>query len=179
MLNDSLIEFVAADADCIGNNHAEQRNNRHFRCTAADIAYHIAGRFGNRDIRADGRCKRFFKHFDAACPRFQRAFVYGAAFHIGNTARYSDNHARLNKPVARQNFGNKIPDHFFSRIFISYNTVFQWPDSDNITGRSPQHPFSLGADRHYRFCPALHSDNRRFINDNPLPFYIDNSITGS
>ena len=70
MFNDSLIEFIAADTDGIGNDHTEQGDNRHLSRTAADITYHITGRFGNRNIGADRRRKRFLKHFDTTGTRF-------------------------------------------------------------------------------------------------------------
>src|SRR5690606_16664610 len=90
VVDDGLVELVAADPDRALVDHAAQGNDADFGSAAADIDHHRAGGFGNRQAGADGGRHGFFDQVDLGGAGAQRRFTDRAPLDLGRTAGHAD-----------------------------------------------------------------------------------------
>ena len=93
VLDDCFVEFIAADADRIRDDHIAEGDDAYFGRTAAYIAHHVTGRFENGNFRTDRGRSGFGYRFDLLRSGTKSRFDDCPAFDIGDARRNSDPHA--------------------------------------------------------------------------------------
>jgi hypothetical protein len=63
-------------------------------------------------------------------------------------------------------FLDEVPQHSLGNIEVRDNTVFQWPDGDDISRRPADHALCFEADRYYLAGVGIESYDRGFIQNN-------------
>ena len=87
VVDDGLVELVAADAHAAGVHHAAQRDHADFGGAAADVDDHRAGRFGNRQVRADRGGHRLLDQVHLRRARAERRLADRAPLDLRRAAR--------------------------------------------------------------------------------------------
>ena len=180
VLDDRFVEFVAADADRVRNDHIAEGDDAHFGRTAADIAHHVTGRFENGNLRADRSRSRFGYRFDLFRSGTESRFDDGPAFDIGDARGNSDPHAhRAEKLMTGRNLRDKIFDHLFGTVDIGDNAVGKGSDRDDTARRFIEHTLRFGTDGSDSLCPFFDGYDGRFVYNDTLAAYIDQRIAST
>ncbi|MNJ61578.1 hypothetical protein D3C77_573720 [compost metagenome] len=79
-------------------------------------------------------------------------------------------------PTFRSDSIDEMLQHRFRNIKISNDTVSKRPDRNDISGRPPDHASCILADGKNALRVAFYRYNRRFIEDDPFSFHMNQYI---
>src|SRR5690606_8781947 len=94
VVDDRLVELVAAHAHGAGIDHTAQRDDAHFRRAAADVYHHRTFGFRHRQVGADGSRHGLFDQINLRGACADGRLADGATLHLGRTAGDTDDDAR-------------------------------------------------------------------------------------
>ena len=94
VVDDRLVELVAADPDRGRIDDAAQGDHAHFRGAAADVDHHGAGGFRDRQAGADGRGHGLLDQLDLAGAGAEGRLADRPALDLGRAAGHADDDAR-------------------------------------------------------------------------------------
>ena len=179
MHHDGFVHLVAAHAHGTRVHDTRQRDDGHFRSTAADVHHHIGGRLLNGQVRADGGRHGLLDKIDFPGPGGLRRFLDRALFHLSDAGRHADHDARADKTAGIVHLGNEMAQHGLGHFKIGDDAVLHGPDGRNIAGRAPQHALGVGADGQHHIIAArilLDGHHGGFAQHNALSLHIDTGI---
>ena len=162
--------------------HAGERNHTHFGRAAADIHHHRAGRFFNRQTRANCSGHRFFNQINVCRACFFGRITNGFALHLCRTARHTNHNARRRRPLAVVHFMNEFFQHFARHVKVGNHAVFQRADGLDAARRAAEHSFGFGSDRQrvvFAVLVCLHRHHRWLVQHDTFAFHINQRICRS
>jgi hypothetical protein len=116
VLDDGLIEFVAAKTNGVRDDHPSKGNYGYLGGSAPDVANHVPGRLMNRDLRADRGSQGLFDNLNLASARLVSAFLNRPVLDVGYATRYADDHPWFYEAMPGHDLGNEIPNHLFGGV---------------------------------------------------------------
>jgi len=180
VLDNGFVEFVAADADRIRDDHIAEGDDADFGRAAADVAYHVTGRLEDRNFGTDRSGSRLRNRFDLFCAGTESGFDNCSSFDIGDTRGYADSHAHgAEKLMTGGDLRDKIFYHFFGAVDIGDDAVCKRTDCDDAARRFVEHAFRFGTHGSDALCPFFDGDDGRFVYDDALAAHVDQRIAGT
>src|SRR5436305_4693846 len=185
VIDDRLVELVAADAHRARIHHAAQRDHAHLGRAAADVHDHRPGRLRDRQVGTDGRGHRLFDQVHLAGAGADRALADGAPLDLGRAARDTDDDARRGREeLVVVHLLDELLEHLLGDGEVGYDAVLHRPDGDDVPGGFAEHLLRFFADRLDGFLAARAGflpdrDDRRLIEDDALPAHINERVGGA
>src|SRR5438445_5560729 len=182
VVDDRLVEAVAADAHRLRVDDAVERNHSDFRGAAADVEHHRAARLVHRNARADRRSHRFLDQIYVARAGGLGRFLDRAALDLGRAARHAHQHARARTEHARaMHLLDELLEHLLGHGEVGDDAVLHRPDRDDVARRATEHALGVGADRRDRTRAAgaailADRHDRGLVQDDALPAHIDKGV---
>ena len=179
VLQHSVVEFVAGDADRLRRDDAAQRDHGHLGGAAADVDDHVAARLVDRQIGADRGSHRLFDDVD----RLAGAGVLGSVLHralldAGDAGRHTDDHAWLG-PLAGVHLLDEVAQHLLAHFEVGDDTVFQRTDRLDVVGCATHHALGFDADRDRSTIVDVDCHDRRLVEHDAEPAGVDQSVGGA
>src|SRR6185436_14114953 len=94
VVDDRLVELVAADAHRTLVDETAERDHAYFGCAAADVHHHRAGGFAHRKVGADRSGHRLLDQVDVGCARADGGLADRAPLDLCGAAGHADDDAR-------------------------------------------------------------------------------------
>src|SRR3569623_1753916 len=182
VVDDGLVETVAADAYRGGVDNAVERNDRDLGRTAADVEHHRAARLTDRHAGADRRGHGFFDQIHLSRAGTRGGFLDRTPFDLRRAARHADQHARARVEVAvLVHLVDEVLELLLGDGEVGDDAVLQRSDRGDVAGRAADHGLRLGADRGdglraARAFVLTHGDHRRLVQHDALAAYINKSV---
>src|SRR6185295_14983088 len=95
VIDDGLVELVAADADRLRHDDAAERDHRNLARAAADVDDHVAGGLANREPGADRGRHRLLDEVRLARAGREAGLLHSALLHPRDARGDADHHARV------------------------------------------------------------------------------------
>ena len=176
VLDDGVVELVAADADRLAGDDAAQRDHGDLGGAAADVDDHVAGGLGDRQAGADGRGHGLFDDEGVlAGPRELCGLLHGPLLDAGDARRDADHHAGLG-PSPLMHALDEVAQHLLGDLEVGDHAVLQRPDGHDVGGRAPDHALGLEPDRERTTVLEIDGDDGRLVQDNAPAPDIDESV---
>src|SRR5690606_9564564 len=82
------------------------------------------------------------------------------------------------EPAVFMHFTDKVLEHFFGDLEVGNNTVFQWTNRSNISGRTAQHSFRFSTYCFDDFMAIVMTDGHHggLVKYNPAAAHINQCI---
>src|SRR5919109_3151494 len=145
VVDDRLVELVAADADRLRDDDAAERDHGHLGGAAADIDDHVAGRLPHRQAGADRGGHRLLDQARLARAGRQARLLDRALLHPGHARGHADHHARM-RPAVLVHLLDEVAQHLLGDVEVGDDAVLQRPDGLDRPGRAAEHALGLDAD---------------------------------
>ena len=174
VVDDRLVEAVAADTHRGGVDDAVQRHDRDLGGAAADVQHHRTLRLVDRHAGADRGRHGLLDQVNLARAGAERRFADRAALDLGGTAGHADQHARARaNELVFVHLANEVLQHFLGVGEIGDHAVLHRPDGGDVARRTAQHFLGIGTDRLDRLGttrPAIlaNRDHRGFVQHDAL-----------
>ena len=179
VVDDRVVQLVAADADRHGGDDAAERNDRHFGGAAADVDDHVAGRLVNGKARPDRGGHGLFDDVDGLAGAGELGRLgHGALLDTGDARRNADDHARMREPTL-VHLLDEVAQHLFADVEVGDDAVLQRADRADVIRRAPDHALGFGADGQGPPVLDVDRDNRRLVQDDATPAYVDERVGGA
>src|SRR6266850_1488082 len=185
VVDDRLVELVAADAHRARVHHAAERDHADFRRAAADVDHHRAGRVGYRQIGADGGSHGLLDQIHLARAGANRRFPDRAALYLSRAAGHADDDAGGGREqLVVMHFLDELLEHLLGDGEVGDHAVLHRPDGDDVAGGLAQHHLDFLADRLDGLLAAgarLLADgaHRGLVQDNALAPHVDERVGGA
>jgi hypothetical protein len=138
VVDDGLVELVAADADRALVDHAAQRDHADLGGAAADVDDHRAGGLGHRQAGADRGGHRFLDQVHLGGAGAQGGVADGAALHLGGAAGHADDDARAGREHrARMHHLDELLDHLLGDHEVGDHAVLHGRMASMLPGTLP------------------------------------------
>ncbi len=185
VVDDGLVELVAAHAHTALVHRAAQRNDAHLSGAAADVDDHRAGGFADRQPGADGRSHGLFDEVHLAGARAQRRLANGAALDLGAAAGHANDDARTGPehPGVVRHF-DELLEHLLGHGEVGDHAVFHRADGLDIARHLAQHLLGFLAYGLNGFLAAgaalvADGDDRRLVEHDALAAHINERVGGA
>src|SRR5690606_27462439 len=185
IVDDGLVELVAADPYRALVHHAAQRDHGHFGRAAADVDHHRAAGVRHGQPSADGRRHGFFDQVHVRGARAQRGFADGPALDLGGAAGYAHDDARAGRQnVARVDHADELLEHLLGHREVGDDAVFHGPDGFDVAGHAAQHLLGLVANSLDDFLAVgtafvADGDHRWLVEHDALAPDVDQRVGGT
>ena len=127
VVDDRLVELVAADADRLRHDDAAERDHRHLAGAAADVHHHVAGGLAHRQAGADRRRHRLLDQVGLARSGRQAGLLDGALLDPGHPGGHADHHARV-RPAVLVHLLDEVAQHLLGHVEVGDHAVLERPD---------------------------------------------------
>src|SRR5579871_4911111 len=100
---------------------------------------------------------------------FDCGIMHCASLNFGDARWNTDHHARLwHDRETFVHLPDEVVQHQLGDIEIADDTVFEWPNRDDIRRRSANHAFGIRAYGQRSFCLGVDRDHRGLVDNNAL-----------
>src|SRR5690606_22149523 len=184
IVDDRLVEAVAADPHRCGIDDAVQGQHGHLRRAAADVQHHGAARLVHRHVGADRGRHRFLDQVHLAGAGADGGFLDGAALDLGRAAGHADQYPRAGLEEARLvHLLDEVLQHLLGDGEVGDDAVLQRPDGLDVAGRTAKHGLGFGADRSDALRAAItvlpDGNNRGLVEDDSLAPAVNQRVGGT
>ena len=146
VVDDRLVELVAADPDRLRDDDPAERDHRHLGGAAADVDDHRAGRLGDRQAGADRRRHRLLDQVGLAGAGREAGLLDRPLLDPGDAGGDADDDARVGEAVG-VHLLDEVAQHLLGDVEVGDHPVLERPDRGDRAGGAAQHPLRLDADR--------------------------------
>jgi hypothetical protein len=174
VLDDRLVELVAADADRLAGDDAGERDHGDLGGAAADVDDHVAAGLGDRQAGADRRGHRLLDEEHLAGAGGQRRVADRPLLDLGDALGHADDDARLDQGLAVVGPVDEVAHHRLGDLEVGDDAVLHRPDGDDVAGGAAEHLLGVLADGDdpLRVALALDGDDARLVGDDPLALHV-------
>src|SRR5690606_36186906 len=179
VLDDRVVELVAADAHRLAGDHAAERDHGDLGGATADVDDHVPGRLVHRQSGTDGGGHRLLDDPGRlAGPGELRSVLHGALLDAGDARGHADDHAGLGEPAA-VHLLDEVAQHGLADLEVRDHAVHERTDGLDVRRGLADHPLGLGADRDGAAVLDLHGDHRGLAQDDALSAHVDERVGGA
>ena len=174
---DGFVNFVACDANRVGQHNAAHRNQRNLGCAAADIHNKAALRLIHGEPGSQRGGKRLLNHENLPRADFFHRVDYRAPLDLADVARHCHHHARTHKAPRSNRLADKVVDHDLRHLVIDDHAVPQGVNNADISARAADHllrAVAYGDDIARPLAPC--DDHGRLVDDDALVLDINAGI---
>ena len=176
ILDNAIVEGVAAYADALGVNYIRQGYDGNFGCSAADIHNHTGVWLLNGEAHAYGGHQGFVFQAYRTGARVYGRLLHCAALDLRNAGRHRHNHPGSYKFPLLGGFFNKVAQHYFGYLKVGYNPEFHGTYRGNIAGSFTEHLFCLRSDCHDFFSIVVYGDHAWFAHYHAGVFCVNKGV---
>ena len=127
VVDDRLVELVAADPDRLRDDDAAERDHRNLARAAADVHDHVAGGLAHRQAGADRGRHRLLDQVGLAGARRQAGLLDGALLDPGHARGHADHHARV-RPAVLVHLLDEVAEHLLGHVEVGDHAVLERAD---------------------------------------------------
>ena len=175
--DNGIVHLVTTDAHRSVTDRAVQRDHGDIGSTTADIHNHVTDRIFDRNAHTDSGSHRFVHQVNFLGTGLAGRIDHGALFHFGNAARHADHHTRFHHPqrVLLHALDKRLEKRFH-QFKIGNHAIAHGAYGTGFTWGTAKHLLCLETDGAHTVVLAIHSNHRRFVNDNTLVGNVDQCI---
>lgn len=179
VLDDEIVELVAADPNRTGRYNAAQRDHSHLAGAAADVHDHAAHGLGNRKPGTDGSCHRLLDDGNLPGAGLDGGLPDSAALHRSYPRRNADNHIRAGEEGAVGDLLDEDLEHVGSDIKVGNDTILERTHCHDRTGCTTDDILGLLAHIADGIGAGIHRHHRRLPQNNALAPHEYQCVGGS
>src|SRR3989344_552908 len=182
VVNDCPVQPVARALHARRGDDAAERYHRDIYRSSSDVRDHASNRLLDRDARADGGEYRLLYYICILRARLHCRFNDCALLGRGHAGGNRDKHRRL-KGVMTECLLHKIAEHRFGNAIVRDDAILHRTVRDDVVGGPADHRLRFRTDSEYLVAAVLavrlaYRDDRRLIDDDPLPGHEDEDVGG-
>src|SRR3989344_3004432 len=182
VVNDCPVQPVARALHARRGDDAAERYHRDIYRSSSDVRDHASNRLLDRDARADGGEDRLLYYIRILRARLHCRFNDCALLGRGHAGGNRDEHRRL-KGVMTERLLHKIAEHRFGNAIVRDDAILHRTVRDDVVGGPADHRLRFRTDSEYLVAAVLavrlaYRDDRRLIDDDPLPGHEDEDVGG-
>src|SRR5215211_7869329 len=175
VVDDRLVELVAADADRLRDDDPAERDHRDLRGAAADVDDHVARRLPDGKAGADRGRHRLLDQVCLARACRQARLLDGALLHPGHARGHADHYARV-RPAVLVHLLDEVAQHLLGHVEVGDDAVLERADRRDGAGRAAEHPLRLDPDRVHLPRARVDRDDRRLGQHDAAPAHVDERV---
>jgi hypothetical protein len=184
VLEDGLVEAVAADPHGSRVDNAVQRQDGDLAGAAPDVENHAAAGFIDGQPGADRRGHGFLEKIDFARARPLRRVADGLALDLGGSVRNAHDHPRRETvPAVLADLADEVLEHLLGEGEVGDHPVLHRADGDDVVRGASEHALRLhpvGLDPPLPTLGVLaHGDHGRFVEHDALAPDVDQGVGGA
>ena len=141
VLDDRLVELVAADADGLRDDDAAEGDHRDLGRAAADVHDHVAGRLGDRQPGADRGGHGLLDQVGLARAGGQRGLLHRALLDARHPGGHADDDARV-RPAVLVHLVDEVAEHLLRHVEVGDDAVLERADGADRPGVRPSMRFA-------------------------------------
>ena len=178
VVDDRLVELVAADPDRLRDDDAAERDHRHLGGAAADVDDHRAGRLGDRQAGADRRRHRLLDQVGLAGAGREAGLLDRPLLDPGDAGGDADDDPRVGEAVGVDRV-DEVAQHLLGDVEVGDHAVLERPDRGDRAGRAAEHPLRFDPDRVDLAVARVDRDHRGLGEDDAAPAHVDERVGGA
>jgi hypothetical protein len=182
VVDDRLVETVAAHAHRLRVDDAVERDHRHFGSAAADVQHHRAARLVHRNAGTDRGGHRLLDQEHVARAGALGRFLDRATLDLRRTARHAHQHARTRAQHARLvHLADEVLQHRLGHGEVGDHAVLHRPHRGDVAGRAAEHALGIAAHRGHRARAARAAvladrHHRGLVQHDALPAHVHQGV---
>ena len=182
IVDDRLVESIAADAHGLRIDDTVQGNHGDLRGAAANVEHHGAAGLAHGHSRADGRRHGLLDEKHLAGSRAGGGFADGAPLHLRGSAGHAHQHPGTRaQELVLVSLVDEMLEHLLGDSEVGDDTVLERPDGHDVAGCAPEHAlrgFAHGGDVLGTTWPPFlaNRDHRWLVENDALSAHVDESI---
>ena len=133
-------------------------------------------RLGDRHAGADGRRHRLLDQVHLARLGAVGAVLDRALLDLRDLRGHADDDARAHPHVAVVRLLDEVGQHLLGDLEVGDDAVLHRLDGDDVAGRAAEHLLGFVAHRLDAAGHLVDGDNRRLVDDDPLPARVDAGV---
>jgi hypothetical protein len=178
VVDDRLVELVAADADRLGDDDPAERDDGDLGGAAADVDDHRAGRLPDRQPRADRGRHRLLDQVGLARARRQARLLDRALLDARDAGGHADDDPRV-RPAVLVHLLDEVTQHLLRHLEVRDHAVLQGTDRGDRAGRAAEHALGLDPDRVHLAAARVDRDDRGLRQHDAATAHVDERVGGS
>ena len=185
VVDDGIVELVAADAHAALVDHAAQADDADLGGAAADVDHHRARRLRHRQAGADRGGHGFLDQVDRAGAGGLGRVLDRAPLDLGRAAGHADDDARARRQqAARVHHLDELLDHLLGDDEVGDHAVLHRADRLDVAGHLAQHGLGFLADGldgllAARAAFVADRDHRGLVEHDALVAHVDQGVGGA
>src|SRR3954451_20468705 len=178
VVDDRLVELVAADADRLRDDDAAERDDGHLAGAAADVDDHVPRRLAHRKAGADRGGHRLLDQVRLAGAGAEAGLLDGALLHPGHAGRHAHDHARV-RPAVLVHLLDEVAEHLLRDVEVGDHAVLERADRRDRAGCATQHALCLDPDGVHLGRAAVDRDHRGLGQHDAAPTQVYERVRGA
>src|SRR5215207_4522183 len=177
VVDDGLVELVAADADRLRHDDAAARDHRNLARSAADVDDHVPCRLAHRQPGADRRGHRLLDQVRLTGAGAEAGLLHRALLHPGHSGGHAHHHARV-RPAILVHLLDEVAEHLLGHVKVRDHPVLEGTDRLDRPGGPAEHPLRLDADGVHLGGARVDGHYGRLREYDPAPAHVDERVGG-
>src|SRR5690606_1559228 len=176
VLNDGVVQLVAAHANRLVDHDARERDDGDLRRAAADIDDHVAD--GLLYIQPDADCRRhgFIDEIDLPRTGMLCRVTDGTLFHLGDAARHADDHIANGGHPALLDLPDEPADELLGHLEIRDDAMLQGTNRFDLLVRALVHLLGFIADSERFSAVSVQGNNAWLVEHDTPPLDVDQRV---
>ena len=172
---DRGVDVEAADAHGLEGDDAAEADDRRLAGAAADVDDHVADRFVDRQVGADGCGHRLLDQLRVGGAGPAGGVGDGAALDLGDRRRHADDHLRPGE-AADADALQQQADHPLGDLEVGDRAAAQRTHGDDVAGRAADHLPRLATGGQHLAGLAVEGDDRRLVEHDAAALHVDERV---
>src|SRR5215207_9663595 len=177
VVDDGLVELVAADADRLRHHDAAERDHGNLARSAADVDDHVPCRLAHRQPGADRRGHRLLDQVRLTGAGAEAGLLHRALLHPGHSGGHAHHHARV-RPAILVHLLDEVAEHLLGHVKVRDHPVLEGTDRLDRPGGPAEHSLRLDADGVHLGGARVDGHHGRLREYDSAPAHVDERVGG-
>src|SRR3954452_23740584 len=175
VLDDRLVQLVAADADRLRHDDPAQRDHGDLRGPAADVDHHVSGGLADRQSGADGGGHGLLDQVGLTGAGREAGLLDRPFLHAGHAGGDAHHHPRV-RPAVLVHLLDEVAEHLLGDVEVGDHTILERSDGLDRAGRAPEHALGLDPDGVDLAGARVDRDDARLAEHDAAPAHVDQGV---